>query len=120
MKESLKYTQTKAVRRAKRVRAKINGTHAQPRMSLSVSNRHITVQFIDDMSGRTILSAHDGILGGTHAHPTVLLAHDFGKKAAELAQAKGIVKVVFDRGGRLYHGRIAAFAQGAREGGLKF
>ncbi len=120
MKESLKYTQTKVARRAKRVRARINGTHAQPRMSLSVSNRHITVQFIDDVNGKTLLSVHDGILGVTHAHPTVLLAHDFGKKAGELARAKGIDRVVLDRGGRLYHGRIAAFAEGAREGGLKF
>ncbi len=108
------------LKRHKRVRAKISGTAARPRLSVYRSNKHICAQIIDDVAGVTLVSASthengfDGSTGNKEAAKKVGLA--LAQKAAE----KGITEVVFDRGGYLYHGRVSELADGAREGGLKF
>lgn len=120
MKESIETIRKKAVRRARRVRAKVRGNGAKPRMSLHISGRHISVQFIDDVAGKTVGALSDKVLGARKDHVTVVIASEFGKQAAVHAIKKGIKKVVFDRGSHAYHGRVQAFAEGAREGGLTF
>ena len=108
------------IRRRKRVRAKISGTAACPRLSVFRSSKHIYAQLIDDVAGKTLCSAStmeksfDGFGGNIEAAKKVGLA------LADKAKAAGIVDVVFDRSGYVYHGRIAALADGAREGGLNF
>ena len=107
------------LKRHKRVRAKISGTAARPRLCVYRSNAHISAQIIDDVAGVTLVSAStqekdfEGIGSNKEA------ARKVGAKLAEKAQAKGITEVVFDRGGYLYHGRVSELADGAREGGLK-
>lgn len=145
MKRELK--QEKRYRRHKRVRSKVFGTAALPRLCVFRSNKYIYAQLIDDKKGHTILSSSDLELqksrlrrgsGGRakvksqkHApsHPSkvrigagskVDIAKEVGKLIAKKALKKKIEKVVFDRGGYKYHGRVKALAEGAREGGLKF
>ena len=106
------------VRRHVRVRRKIAGTAERPRLAVYRSNRHIYVQLIDDTTARTLASASDrevkaGKDGKTDAAKAV------GALIAERAKSAGIDRAVFDRGGRLFHGRVAALAEGAREKGLK-
>ncbi len=106
------------VRRHARVRRKIAGTAERPRLAVYRSNRHIYVQLIDDMAARTLASASDrevkaGGDGKTDAAKAV------GALIADRAKAAGIDRAVFDRGGRLFHGRVAALAEGAREKGLQ-
>ena len=102
-----------------RVRAKISGTPECPRLVVFRSNKNIEAQIIDDVKGVTLVSASSVQLkldnGGNVEGAKVV-----GAKIAELAKAKKISKVVFDRGGYIYHGRVAALADAAREGGLKF
>ena len=100
-----------------RIRQKMAGTAERPRLNVYRSLNHIYVQVIDDQSGNTLVSASTIKLktGGN-----VASAKEIGKTVAELAVAKGIKKVVFDRGGYLYHGRIKALADAAREAGLEF
>jgi len=100
------------------IRQKISGTKERPRLSVYKSNTGIYAQLIDDDSGHTIASASSKELG--QAGITVTISRDVGKKLAEKAVASGIKTVVFDRSGYLYHGRVKALADGAREGGLKF
>ena len=106
-------------RRAVRVRSKVRGTAARPRLSVFRSNRAIWVQVIDDSTGRTLASADSN-----HIAETGLSKKDqatkVGALVAERAKAAGIERVVFDRGSYLYHGRVKALADGAREGGLDF
>jgi large subunit ribosomal protein L18 len=106
-------------RRHLRVRRKITGTAARPRLAVYRANRHIYVQLIDDASSRTIASASDREVGGggTKVDKKVV-AKAVGALIADRAKQAGVQGAVFDRGGRLYHGRIAALADGAREGGL--
>jgi large subunit ribosomal protein L18 len=105
------------IRRANRVRARITGTATKPRLSVFRSNTHITVQAIDDTSGVTLCSAHDiNLKTGTKSER----AQAVGKAIAEAMIANGIKTCVFDRGGYLYHGRVKALAEAAREGGLAF
>jgi large subunit ribosomal protein L18 len=106
-------------RRRLRIRRKISGTAARPRLAVYRSNRHIYVQLIDDVSSRTVASASDRELGGggTKGDKKVV-AKSVGALIADRAKQAGVQGAVFDRGGRLYHGRIAALAEGAREGGL--
>ncbi len=107
------------LRRHKRVRGKISGTAERPRLSVYRSDLNIYVQVIDDVAGVTLCSASSvekGFEGGSN----IEAATEIGKKVAERALAKGIDTVVFDRGGYIYHGRVKALAEGAREGGLKF
>ena len=114
------------IRRHKRVRRKIHGTAARPRLAVYRSNKHLVAQLIDDDNGRTITSASTGEadlrarLGGTTSGATVEAATKVGSLVAERAKAAGISQVVFDRGGFIYHGRIAAVAAAARDAGLEF
>ncbi len=106
-------------RRHRRVRKKVTGTAERPRLAVFRSSRHIYVQAIDDLTGRTLVSASTmeaDLRGGTTA--TVETAKQVGKLVGERARAAGITTVVFDRGGFKYHGRVAAVADGAREAGL--
>ena len=100
------------------VRKKISGTNERPRLSVFRSNTGIYAQIIDDIKGVTIASASTIELG----KKTVNMENskNVGKKLAEKAVASGVESIVFDRNGYLYHGNIKAFAEGAREGGLKF
>ena len=106
-------------RRATRVRSKLRGTSERPRLSVFRSNRSIWAQLIDDSAGRTLASA-----GSTHVAGKGLSKKDqaakVGEILAEKAKAVGVKRVVFDRGPYLYHGRVKALADGAREGGLDF
>src|SRR3990170_6870152 len=101
------------------VRKKINGTTERPRLSVFRSNRGIYVQIIDDLKGVTVAAASTIELG-EKAKLNQENSKSVGKKIAEKALASGIQTIVFDRNGYLYHGNIKAFAEGAREGGLKF
>ncbi|MEX0990788.1 MAG: 50S ribosomal protein L18 [Actinomycetota bacterium] len=105
------------VRRHRRVRRKVNGTAERPRLAVFRSNRHVYAQLIDDVQSRTVASASDRETGAAGAKTDRATA--VGKLIAERAKAAGVTAVVFDRGGRLYHGRVAAVAKGAIEGGLK-
>ena len=108
------------LKRHARVRSKVSGTAACPRLDVFRSNSNIYAQLIDDVNGVTLAAASSnekdfGISGGNKEG-----AHKVGKLIAERAVSKGITEVVFDRGGYVYHGRVAALAEGAREGGLNF
>ncbi len=106
-------------RRRLRVRRKISGTAARPRLAVYRSNRHIYVQLIDDVSARTVASASDREVDSSGAKgDKKVVAKAVGTLIADRAKQAGIQGAVFDRGGRLYHGRIAALADGARERGL--
>ena len=100
-----------------RIRGKISGTAARPRMSVYRSNKSIYVQVIDDLNGTTLVSASSkGIAEGTKTEIAAKVGEEIAKKAVE----KGISEVVFDRNGYLYHGRVKSLADAARKGGLKF
>ncbi len=107
-----------------RVRAKVKGTAEIPRLSVFRGNKTIAVQLVEDGKGITLCSAQSGEIekNTVPADKTtkVALAYVVGKKIAERALAKGVKKVVFDRGGYRYHGRVKAVADGARDGGLLF
>ena len=104
------------VRRHARVRKHVSGTAAVPRLAVYRSNRHVYAQLIDDVASRTIAAASDGDVKADG--DKTARAKAVGGLLAERAKDAGIERVVFDRGGRLYHGRVAALADGAREGGL--
>ena len=104
------------LRRHARLRRTIGGSADRPRLAVYRSNRHTYVQLIDDVRAATIASASDAEVGGDS--PTAR-AKAVGELIATRAKDAGIRAVVFDRGGRLYHGRVAAVAEGAREGGLQ-
>ena len=108
-------------RRHHRVRKLVRGTPDRPRLAVFRSNKHITVQVIDDVAGRT-LAAASTVEGDLRSGPTgnKAAAATVGRLVAERAKAAGVTKVVFDRGGNLYHGRVAAVAEAAREAGLEF
>jgi large subunit ribosomal protein L18 len=108
------------IRRHRRVRKKIMGTAERPRLAVFRSNKHIYVQAIDDLAGRTVASAStmDPSLRPNKG-ATVDAAKQVGKMIGERAKAAGVTSVVFDRGGFKYHGRVAAVADGAREAGLE-
>ena len=108
------------LKRHVRVRGKVSGTPERPRLNVFRSNANIYAQIIDDVNGVTLVAANtlekefEGTTGNCEA------AKKVGAVLAERAKAKGINVVVFDRGGYIFHGRVAALAEGAREGGLKF
>lgn len=106
-------------RRHRRVRGKVVGSAERPRLSVSRSNKRIYAQVIDDGAGHTLAAAgsHEADLRGLVKGEA---AEQVGKLVAERAKAAGVQRVVFDRGGYRYHGRVKALADGAREGGLKF
>ena len=108
------------LKRHARVRGKISGTAARPRLAVFRSLNHISAQVIDDVKGVTLAAASSvekdfGMTGGNKA-----AARKVGELIAKRAAEKGITEVVFDRGGYVYHGRVKALAEGAREGGLQF
>ena len=103
-----------------RVRRKINGTSEKPRLTVYRSNRGISCQIIDDLAAATLVSASTKEKSFEGKGTKSEQANAIGKIIAERAKEKGIEDVVFDRSGYLYHGRIKALAEGAREGGLKF
>jgi len=103
----------------KSIRRRITGTVSKPRLSVFRSNTTIYAQLIDDVAGQTLASASSKGLSSAKS-VTIDLAKAVGKKIAEKASQAGISSVVFDRNGYLYHGRVKAFAEGAREGGLQF
>ena len=109
------------LRRHNRLRKRVSGTAERPRLVVNRSSRHIHVQLVDDSVGHTLLSAStlDASLRGAEGDKSAL-ARRVGALIAERAKAAGISAVVFDRGGNRYAGRIAALADGAREGGLDF
>lgn len=110
-------------RRQRRVRAKIFGTAERPRLSVHRTNAHIYAQVIDDADGKTICSAStlDAEFRATNKLGSNKEAAEFvGELVAKRAMAAGVTTVTFDRGGRLYHGRVKALADGARNAGLKF
>jgi len=113
----------KRERRHLRVRANLTGTALRPRLSVFRSNRHIVAQLIDDEAGKTLLAAADqeikGIKNKKGDFVKINRSEQVGKLLAEKAKAKKIVKVVFDRGGYRYTGRLKAVAEGARAGGLE-
>ena len=113
-------TNAQRLKRHTRVRAKISGTPEMPRLNVFRSEANIYAQVIDDVNGVTLASASslDKAIEGYGGN--IAAATAVGKLVAERAKAKGIETVVFDRGGYLYHGRVKALAEGAREGGLKF
>ena len=113
-------TRSQRIKRHKRVRAKISGTPERPRLNVFRSETNIYAQIIDDVNGVTLAAAStlekdfEGATGNKEA------ARKVGALIAERAKAKGIEEVVFDRGGYVYHGRVAELAEAAREAGLKF
>lgn len=117
--------ESKRVRRHLRIRRKVVGTQERPRLVVHRSLKHIQGHLVDDVAGKVLLGVSttapelQELRGGDEASKTAL-SRAAGKRIAEKAREAGIENVVFDRGGYLYHGRVAAFAEGAREGGLKF
>ena len=118
---SSKQKHSARLRRHSRVRKKVRGDATRPRLAVFRSNRHIVAQVIDDRTGRTLAAAstheadlRNGATGNRDA------AEKVGRLVAERAQSAGITQVVFDRGGFLYHGRIASVADAARQAGLEF
>jgi len=109
------------IRRHRRVRKKVRGEATRPRLAVFRSNKHIVAQVIDDRSGRTLAAAstHEADLRGSGTGNKEAAAK-VGRLVAERAKAAGIEKVVFDRGGFIYHGKVKALADAAREGGLQF
>jgi large subunit ribosomal protein L18 len=113
------FTNTRASLRSRRhfrVRKKVNGTGERPRLVIYRSLKHIYAQLVDDVSQRTLMTVTDSGLEGKKVEKSA----EVGKRIAQKAKEAGVTKVVFDRGGYKYHGRVKAVADGAREGGLEF
>ena len=111
---------TMRARRHARIRKRISGTAERPRFCVSITDSNIYCQFIDDVNGKTLASASSLEKGFECEGTKTDAAKKVGMMVAERAKAKGIEVVVFDRGGYVYHGRVQALAEGAREGGLQF
>lgn len=114
--------QRKSIRRRihARIRRKVSGTSERPRLAVHTSNQHIYVQIIDDSAGKTLASASTMDKSFESSSSNVASAQKVGAMIAERAKGANISAVVFDRGGHLYHGKIKALADAAREGGLQF
>ncbi len=107
------------MRRHRRVRGKVSGTAERPRLAVFRSNRGVFAQLVDDQTGRTLVASNWLTLKAKSGDKSEQ-AREVGRSLAAVAKAAGIERVVFDRGGYLYHGRVKALAEGAREGGLVF
>ena len=121
--ESAQLRKLARLKRKKRIRKKIFGTPERPRFTVFRSSRHIYAQVVDDTSGNTLVSASSlekTIRESKDSGDKTAVAKQIGKLVAERAKEKGINTIVFDRNGFLYHGRIKAMSEGAREGGLVF
>jgi large subunit ribosomal protein L18 len=121
--DKLKAKQVKLERRQRRVRAKVSGTAARPRLRVTRTNGHIYAQVIDDVAGSTLVSASTidaevkaDLKNSANIEAAKAVGETIGRRAIEA----GIKEVVFDRGGRIYHGRVKALADGARSAGLEF
>ena len=121
--EKTKAKHISLARRQRRVRAKITGTAARPRLRIMRSNNNISAQIIDDVAGKTLAAAASNeaelsktLKNGSNIEAAKLVGETIGKRAVEA----GVAEVIFDRGGRIYHGRVKALADGARSAGLKF
>ena len=112
--------QIKKQRRHKKIRIKIHGTQARPRLFVFRSNQHVYAQLIDDDKAKILISASDKDLKTVKGQKKSEIAKQVGKLIAKKAMEIKIEKVVFDRGGVIFHGRVKALAEGAREEGLKF
>jgi large subunit ribosomal protein L18 len=121
MSYSTKHKQQARARRHHRVRKRVSGTAERPRLAVFRSNKHIVAQVIDDRAGRTVAAASstERDIRGSGATGNKTVAGTVGRLVAERAKAAGVSRVVFDRGGFLYHGRVAAVADAAREAGLE-
>ena len=110
------------LRRHRRVRKKVSGTSTRPRLAVFRSNKHLVAQVIDDATGRTLAAASttEAAVRSAGATGNKTAAAAVGTLVAERAKAAGVTTVVFDRGGNIYHGRVAAAADAAREAGLEF
>ena len=111
------------VKRHRRVRKHVSGTAERPRLAMYRSLHHISVQLVDDTAGRTLAAASTTeaeLRASVQGGPTLSAATAVGKAIAARARDQGIETVIFDRGGYLYHGRVRALAEAAREGGLRF
>jgi large subunit ribosomal protein L18 len=122
MSYSAKKKRNARLRRHRRVRVKVAGSPSRPRLAVFRSNKHLIMQVIDDSTGRTLAAAStvEADLRSAGATGNVDAATKVGQLVAERAKAAGVTTVVFDRGGYLYHGRVAAAAQAARDAGLEF
>lgn len=123
MADKNKVKQVRLIRRKKKIRGSLLGTSERPRLSVYRSDKHISAQIIDDLAGRTLVSVSSlqaDVRGDAPNGGNVAVATRVGAAMAERAVAAGITAVAFDRNGRKYHGRVKAFADAAREGGLKF
>lgn len=126
MNRTIRKQQSRVGRRERRVRVRVRGSDERPRLSVFRSQRHLSAQLIDDGTGRTLVAASDGEIKAGKPSASKAKLDGIGRAAwvgAELAQkakAKGITAARFDRGRYRYHGLIAALAEGARKGGLKF
>jgi large subunit ribosomal protein L18 len=120
MSDSAKQKREGRIRRHRRVRKKVQGTSERPRLAVHRSNKHITAQVIDDRAGVTLAAASTTEAAFSGAGGNVAAAEKIGELVASRAKDAGITTVVFDRGGNLYHGRIAALADAARKAGLEF
>ncbi len=121
--DKLKAKAFKLARRQRRVRGKVSGTEMRPRLRVTRSNAHIYAQVIDDVAGVTIASASTldaEVKGMIKLGSNVAAAQAVGEVVGKRAVDKGVTEVVFDRGGRIYHGRVKALADGARSAGLTF
>ncbi len=114
----MKAKRARALRRAHRTRARVRGTAQRPRLSVKRSLKHIYAQLIDDAAGKTLVAASDR--SAQASGKPLEVAKRVGQALGEKAKAAGIAAAVFDRGPYRYHGRVAALADGAREGGLQF
>lgn len=119
MKSKTKENRVLAARRATRTRTRTKGTDARPRLSVFRSSKHIYVQIINDVTGKTLVAASDKDVEVKGKKP-IEIAREVGMAVAEKAKKASLGDVVFDRGAYRYHGRVAAVADGAREGGLNF
>ena len=108
------------VRRKYSIRKYLQGTAERPRLSVYRSSKHIYAQVIDDITGKTLAASSSLVIEGAKHGANVTAAKTVGSAVASAAKAAGVTKVAFDRNGRMYHGRIKALADAAREGGLQF
>ncbi|HEY8525991.1 MAG TPA: 50S ribosomal protein L18 [Acidimicrobiales bacterium] len=120
MSNSAKHKRNARIKRHTRVRKRVRGTAERPRLAVFRSNKHISAQVIDDRAGRTLAAASTYEAPLRSGSGNKEAAAKVGRLVAERAREAGVSKVVFDRGGFLYHGRVAAVAEGAREAGLEF
>jgi large subunit ribosomal protein L18 len=120
---SLNFKKQARLKRKKRIRKKVVGTETRPRLCVFRSARHIYAQIIDDAKGQTLAAAstlEKSVKGSSEVENKMNAATLVGKRLAERAMGKGVKQIVFDRNGFLYHGRVKAVSDGARESGLKF